>query len=161
MKTRLLILAACLAACATPQTLPMPAPNFALPNLNRKTVFLSDFKGHPVLVDFWATWCDPCKESIPAYEKLYAEQKASGFAVVGIDEDDEKADVAVFARKNSIVYPLLRDPGRAAYDSFRVRGLPTAFLIDRDGRIVRRWDSFNEGTVYEVAQALAELEAKK
>jgi thiol-disulfide isomerase/thioredoxin len=114
-----------------------------------------------VLVDFWATWCDPCKESIPAYEKLYAEQKESGFVVVGIDEDDEKADVAVFVRKNSIVYPLLRDPRRAAYDSFHVRGLPTAFLIDADGRIVRRWDSFNEGTVYEIGQALADLQAKK
>jgi peroxiredoxin len=154
-------LALAFGACAAPQTFPSPAPEFALPDLNRKTMFLSDLRGHPVLVDFWATWCDPCRESIPSYEKLYMERRDAGFVVVGIDEDDEKADVAVFARKNGIAYPLLRDPKRVAYDAFRVRGLPTAFLIDGKGRIVRRWDAFNAGTVYEVEQALAALVPKK
>ena len=154
-------LAAAAGACAAPQILPAPAPHFALSDLSGKKVALSDFLGHPVLVDFWATWCEPCRQSLPSYGKLFAARRASGFAVLGVSEDDPKTDVAAFALKNAVAYPLLRDPKRAAFNSFRVRGLPTAFLIDADGRIVRRWDSYNEGTVYEVEQALAALEKKK
>ncbi len=114
-----------------------------------------------MLVDFWATWCEPCRDSIPTYGRIFTEHRASGFTVLGIDEDDPKTDVAGFARKNSIAYPLLRDPDRRAYDAFAVRGLPTAFLIDAQGRIVRRWESFDAGTVFEVETALSALEAKK
>lgn len=162
--TRALILAAlacALAACAGAPALNEPAPDFTLKDLSGKAVKLSDFRGHPVLVDFWATWCVPCRDSIPAYDRIYAERRASGFTVVGIDEDDAKTGVAEFAKKNSIAYPLLRDPDRAAFDAFRVRGLPTAVLIDADGKVVRRWDTFDGGTAYQVEQALDALEPKK
>jgi peroxiredoxin len=153
-------LAVVLGACVTPAPAPTVAPGFTLTDLSGKKVALSDFRGHPVLVDFWATWCEPCRMSIPVYAKLFNERRGSGFTVVGIDEDDEKIDVAAFAQKNSIPYPLLRDPKRAAFNSLRVRGLPTAFLIDANGRIVRRWDTFNDGTLFEVEAALGALGTK-
>jgi len=128
-----------------------------LTDLSGKKVALSDFRGHPVLVDFWATWCEPCRTSIPVYGKLFNQRRGSGFTVIGIDEDDAKTDVVAFAQKNSIPYPLLRDPKRAAFNKFHVRGLPTAFLIDADGKIVRRWDTFNDGTLFEVQTALDSL----
>ena len=156
-----LALSCAAAACSGAPALPSSSPDFELSDLSGKTVRLADFRGHPVLVDFWATWCQPCRESIPSYGKLFAARRASGFSVVGIDEDDAKVDVAEFARKNSIAYPLLRDPDRRAFDSFRVRGLPTALLIDAQGRIARRWDTFDAGTLYEVEQALDSLETKK
>ena len=152
---------AALAACAGAPPSGGPAPDFVLRDLSGKSVRLSDFRGHPVLVDFWATWCVPCRESIPAYGKLTADRRLSGFTVIGIDEDDLKTDVAAFAKANAVAYPLLRDPNRRAFDAFRVRGLPTAVLIDASGNVVRRWDSFNAGTMYEVGQALDEIGSKK
>ena len=154
-------LACALGACAAAPTLPAPAPDFVLTDLSGKTVRLSDFRGRPVLVDFWAAWCVPCRESIPGYEKIFEARRAAGFVVVGVDEDDAKTDVAEFARKNAVAYPLLRDPERRAYNAFRVRGLPTAVLIDAQGRMASRWDSFNAGTLYEVEQALDALGTKK
>jgi peroxiredoxin len=160
---RLLALASLVAAgaCVTPQSPPVPAPDFDLTDLAGKSIRLSDFRGRPVLVDFWATWCDPCRESIPSYEKLFAKRRDSGFTVVGIDEDDAATDVDAFAKANAIPYPLMRDPKRVAFESFGVRGLPTAFLVDADGRVVRRWDTFDKGTLYEVEQALDALLPKK
>ena len=150
-----------LSACAGAPPYPAIAPDFVLTDLSGKTVRLSDFRGHPVLVDFWATWCVPCRESIPVYKKLFEERRAGGFVVAGIDEDDAATDVAAFSSKNAISYPLLRDPGRRAFNAFRVGGLPTAFLIDAEGRIRGRWDTFDSGTAYEVEHAVDVLQPKK
>ena len=158
-----LALACALGACAAAPTpgASVLAPDFQLQDLSGKTVRLSDFRGHAVLVDFWAAWCDPCRESIPGYGKIYEARRAAGFAVLGVDEDDAKTDVAAFARAHAVAYPLLRDSDRRAYEAFRVRGLPTAILIGPDGRIARRWDSFDAGTLYEVERALDDLEPRK
>ena len=163
MMPRLLLIAAIalVGACAEAPLAVVPAPDFVLTDLSGKTVRLSDFRGHPVLVDFWATWCDPCRASIPVYAKLFKDRGGSGFAIVGIDEDDAKVDVAAFAAKNSIPYPLLRDPERSTFAAFGASGLPSAFLIDAEGKIVRRWDGFDSGTAYDVEGAIDALQPKK
>jgi peroxiredoxin len=133
------------------------APEFALPDLEGHTVRLEDLRGKPVLIDFWATWCDPCKDSIPAYQKLYEKQRSRGLTVVGIDEDTNVEDARTFVKKNAMAYPVLLDPQRRTFDSFDVSGLPTTFLIDDEGRIRGRWVSFDSTIASEIEKEVEAL----
>jgi peroxiredoxin len=122
---------------ARPALVGRTAPEFALTDLSGKTVRLADFKDKVVLLDFWATWCAPCREEIPDFvdlQKRYAEQ---GFSLLGISLDEEGAEVVKpFAQQFGINYPVVigNTEVSAAYGG--MQALPTAFLIGRDGRIL-------------------------
>lgn len=136
-----------------------PAPALALPGLDGKTVKLSDFKGKVVLVDFWATWCDPCKEEIPELVKLYPKLKDKGFVLLGVDMDEEGAPaVKKFLAKQPIDYPLVLNGGERAPKGWTVPGLPTAYLIGKDGTVRKRW--FGEKDPEELEQAVTAALAK-
>ena len=121
---------------------PRPAADFALPDLAGKTVRLSDFKGRVVLVDFWATWCVPCLEELPDLKELYGKYKDRGFSIVGLSMDDEgKEVVAPFVKEYQVPYPILL-AGLEPVEGFPVRGLPTAYLLDRRGFIVKKYFGF-------------------
>jgi peroxiredoxin len=113
------------------------APGLSLKDLAGKPVRLEDLRGKVVLVDFWATWCDSCLDSLPVYEKLYETRKADGLVVLGVDEDARAKGVAAFAAKRGVTYPVVLDADKDAYYAWRVRGLPSAFLIDADGHVAR------------------------
>jgi thiol-disulfide isomerase/thioredoxin len=121
---------------------PRLAADFALPDLAGKTVRLSNFKDRVVLVDFWATWCIPCLEELPDLKALYAKHKERGFVIVGISIDDMgKEVVGPFVKENQVPYPILL-AGLDPVEGFPVRGLPTAYLIDRQGFIVKKYFGF-------------------
>lgn len=118
---------------------PKLAPELALPDLSGKTRRLSELRGKVVLLDFWATWCEPCLEELPELIRLHANLKDRGFTMLGVSVDAEgRETVEPFARDNAIPYPLLLSHG-AVPRGFPVPGFPTAFLIDREGWIVRRY----------------------
>jgi cytochrome c biogenesis protein CcmG/thiol:disulfide interchange protein DsbE len=113
------------------------APDFALTDLSGKTVRLADFKGKVVLLDFWATWCAPCREEIPDFVELQEQYAEQGFTLLGISLDEEGAEVVKpFAQQLGINYPVVigNTEVSAAYGG--MQALPTAFLIGRDGRIL-------------------------
>ena len=114
-----------------------PMPNVILEDLDGKKVSLSEFKGKVILVNFWATWCPPCRAEIPSFIELYDAHKDEGFVIVGFAVDREgKAKVAPFAAEQKINYPVLPDPEGVAVDAFRPgAGIPTTFLVGRDGQI--------------------------
>jgi thiol-disulfide isomerase/thioredoxin len=115
------------------------APDFSLPDLAGRTVSLSSFKGRVVLLDFWATWCEPCQEELPELVALHEKYKDRGFSVVGVSMDILGLKVvAPFARENRVPYPLLLSGGMAP-EGYPLPGFPAAFLIDRRGLIVRRY----------------------
>jgi len=115
------------------------APNFNLPSLQdgKGPVSLASFKGTPVLVNFWATWCVPCKDEMPLLEAAH-KQWGSKVQFIGIDRQDYKPDAVKFAATAHVTYPLVSDPDATLDGAYRLRGMPTSVFIDRDGRIVQQ-----------------------
>ena len=118
-----------------------PAPDFELTASDGKIVRLKDLRGKVVLLNFWATWCPPCKAEMPDLNVLQRKYGADrDFVVLGINDMENAADVIAFAEREGIAFPLLLDPdGRVIKDLFDVRYLPTSMIIDRDGNIRDTW----------------------
>jgi peroxiredoxin len=111
-----------------------PAPSFNLVGVNGKTVSLEGFKGKVLFLAFWAPWCVPCREELPALDDLHKKFGKDGFQVIGISVDDSLKDVQAFLSKVPISFPILLDKGDVN-ESYRVTGLPTGFIVGRDGII--------------------------
>jgi len=109
--------------------------DFSLVDLTGKSWHLRDLKGKVVLVNFWATWCPPCRKEMPDLQALYDKYKDQGFLVLSIS-DEETAKVSPFIAERKITYPVLLDPGRKVNDAFVVEGIPKSFVYDRDGKLV-------------------------
>jgi peroxiredoxin len=109
--------------------------DFILSDLQGKSWHLRELKGKVVLVNFWATWCPPCRKEMPDLQALYDNYKDQGFVVLSIS-DEESAKVAPFIAERKISYPVLLDPGRKVNDAFVVEGIPKSFVYDREGKLV-------------------------
>jgi cytochrome c biogenesis protein CcmG/thiol:disulfide interchange protein DsbE len=115
-----------------------PAPTFTLQRLDRDTVLdLASLRGKPVVLNFWASWCIPCKREAGVLEQSWQRYRTRGLTIVGIDANDADADARRFMRAHDITYPVVRDPnGSIAADSYNVADLPMTFFVDRRGRLV-------------------------
>jgi len=109
--------------------------DFTLTDLQGKSWHLRDLRGKVVLVNFWATWCPPCRKEMPDLEALYDKYKEQGFVVLAIS-DEEAAKVAPFLAERKISYPVMLDPGRKVHKLYQVEGIPKSFVYDREGRMV-------------------------
>jgi peroxiredoxin len=109
--------------------------DFTLSDLQGNPWHLRDLKGKVVLVNFWATWCPPCRKEMPDLQALYDRYKDQGFVVVSIS-DEEAAKVQPFIAERKITYPVLLDPGRKINDLFQVEGIPKSFVYNREGKLV-------------------------
>ncbi len=115
------------------------APEFTLKDINGNDVSLTDFKGKIVFLNFWATWCPPCKEEIPSLNNLQKKYSKRGLVVIGIASDRSLKRVRDFIRKNRVQYLILLDNNIEITRKYRVFALPTSFLIDSRGRIVKKF----------------------
>jgi len=109
--------------------------NFTLTDLRGKTWTLRDLRGKVVLVNFWATWCPPCRKEMPDLETLYRRFGPQGLVILGIS-DEEAAKVKPFVEQQKVTYPVLLDPGRRVNELFQIEGIPKTFIYDREGKIV-------------------------
>ena len=109
--------------------------DFTLTDLDGKTWSLQGLHGKVVLVNFWATWCPPCRKEMPDLEALYQDFKDQGFLILAIaDEDISK--VKPFIAQQHTTYPILLDPGRKVHELFQIEGIPKSFVYDRAGKLV-------------------------
>ena len=124
-----------------PPVLPRPAPAFSLKTLDDKIVTNADYKNKIVLLDYWATWCKPCVETMPELQKLSQKYADKDVVILGVSIDDQGAKVVKpFVTKRKFTYPMALDTGKEqAWKEFKVRGVPALFLIDKEGQIVRQW----------------------
>ena len=134
-----------------------PAPAVALIDLTGQKLDLASYKGDVVLVDFWATWCDPCRAEIPHFIELQNKYRDQGFRVVGISMDDGPDPVREFSAKFGMNYPVAMGDSKLAERFGGVLGLPVSFLIGRDGRIYARHVGETDASVFEseIKQLLA------
>ncbi len=110
---------------------------FTLTGLDGKTYSLAALRGHVVLLNFWATWCPPCRKEMPDMEKLYQRFQSKGLIVLAVS-DEERETVANFEAKQKYSFPILLDPDRKVNDAFDVGGIPKSFLFDREGKLVAK-----------------------
>ncbi len=110
-------------------------PEFTLKDLSGKTWTFAELRGKVVLVNFWATWCPPCRKEMPDLETLYRRFGSQGLVVLGIS-DEEAAKVEPFIRERKVSFPVLLDPGRKVNEMFVVEGIPKTFVYDREGKLV-------------------------
>lgn len=103
---------------------------------SERTTSLAAYRGKVVLLNFWASWCDPCKAESPAIERAYRRYKHSGFIVIGAGVDDLTKDAQAFVKRYKLTYPIVKYGSDNATKDFGTRALPESFLIDRKGRIV-------------------------
>lgn len=100
------------------------------------TTSLEDYRGKVVLLNFWASWCEPCKDESPAIERAYNKYKDQGFVVLGADVDDLSKDAEQFIAENKLTYPILRYSSSDATKDFGTKRMPESFVIDREGNVV-------------------------
>ena len=114
-----------------------PAPLFILKDLNKKEIYINDYKGKVVLLNFWATWCQPCILEMPAIEKLYSTFKDKGFVVlaVSIDRKSREKDVRTFAKNLNLSFPILLDSDHNVLNKYFNNTLPTSYLINSKGKL--------------------------
>jgi len=112
------------------------APDFTLKTLDGKQVTLSQLRGKVVLLDFWATWCPPCREEMPALEAAYKKFAGPDLAFVAVDLAENDVTVGAFAQQFGITFPIALDGNGQVTDTYNILPLPTSFFIDRSGKVV-------------------------
>jgi len=111
------------------------APEFRLSNLEGQSISLSDFRGSPVLINFWATWCPPCREEMPFLQQIYEEWLDKKLVLLAVDIGETPDTVESFMQSQNLSFPVLLDTNKDVAPDYNIRYIPTTFLIDEDGII--------------------------
>lgn len=152
------------AACMTAQATDVgqPAPEFTLPTLQQdQPTSLKQFAGKVIYLDFWASWCAPCRTSFPLLNKMHEKLKAQGFEVVGINLDEDKAAAEKFLKDFPVSFTVLRDAKGEWADKFVVESMPTSFIIDKKGVVQNIHHGFASDDIKELEEKVTKLLTEK
>jgi peroxiredoxin len=124
------------ASAAIPAIAPAAAaPDFTLRTMSGPNMRLAEQRGRVVMVNFWATWCGPCRQEMPQLDRLYQKYKSSGFVLLGVNVDDDTQKAADVAGKLGVSFPVLLDTDKAVSKLYDLSTMPSTVLIDRDGKV--------------------------
>jgi thiol-disulfide isomerase/thioredoxin len=156
----LLTSAACFTANAT--DVGQPAPQFTLPTLQQnQPTALKQYAGKVIYLDFWASWCAPCRTSFPLLDKLHEKLKGQGFTVVAVNLDEDKANAEKFLQEFPVGFTVLRDAKGEWADQYVVESMPTSFIIDKQGVVQNIHHGFASNDIKELEEKIMTLLAKK
>jgi peroxiredoxin len=160
MKAQALLAALLLAAAASAPaavTAQAAAPDFTLKSLDGRNLRLKEQRGSVVLVNFWATWCGPCKQEMPELNRLYDKYRAAGFVLLGVNVDEDGRQAAALAQRLGLHFPVLLDADKSVSKLYDLSSMPSTVLIDRDGRVRYLHRGYREGVAAAYDQQIREL----
>jgi cytochrome c biogenesis protein CcmG/thiol:disulfide interchange protein DsbE len=136
---------------------PKAASDFTLPSIGGQQVSLQQYRGKVVFLNFWATWCIPCREEMPALERFHQTYQSQGLAIISIDLKESAEQVTAFFQKHGLSFPALLDQSGTVFRDYLVAGMPTTYLIGRDGNLLARGVGGRDWTRAEALQLIQEL----
>jgi peroxiredoxin len=134
-----------------------PAPALHLPDMNGALVELSDYRGRPVVINFWATWCGPCQTEMPSLIQLHERLAARGLGVLAVSIDADRSAVERYVARAPLPFRVLLDLGQQASARFGVSTIPSTFIVDGDGRVVERVDGAADWSSPDLVAAIEKL----
>ncbi len=132
------------------------APTFTLPGDNRK-ISLEQLKGKVVYLDFWASWCDPCRKSFPWMNEIHARFDSSQFTIVAVNLDTSKADAENFLQKVPAKFDIAYDPNGEVAEKYHLKAMPSSYLIDKHGNLVFAHKGYREGETAKIEEKIYQL----
>jgi len=137
---------------------PIPAPSFTLKGMDGEIHKLDDYRGQVVVVNFWATWCPPCREEMPSMERAWHKLQKHNIAMLAINVGEDADTIFTFTADYPVTFPLPMDKDSSVVKEWPVRGLPTTFVLDKQGRIVYRVIGGRDWNSPELVQMLIDLQ---
>lgn len=151
--TNLLI---CLLISFSPYSFAQKAPAFTLPGDN-KNISLKKLKGKVIYLDFWASWCDPCRKSFVWMNDMHARYEGKNFIIVAVNLDASKADAAKFLKKVPVNFDIAYDPEGSVAAKYNLKAMPTSYLIDKNGQLAFAHKGYREGDAKEIEKKIQQL----
>lgn len=134
-----------------------PAPDFTLRSGEGRNLRLAEQRGQVVMVNFWATWCTPCRVEMPHLQRLHEQYRSAGFLLLGVSVDDDPAKAMELARRLQVSFPILFDTDKAVSRLYDLKTMPSTMLIDRDGALRQVHRGYREGVEQLYAQQVRSL----
>ncbi len=138
-------------------TLSGPAPDFTLKSNNGANIKLSELRGQVVMINFWASWCGPCRQEMPLLDQLYQRYQPMGFTLLGVNVEEDSRAADKILKEIPVSFPVLYDKKNQVSESYQVRAMPSTFLIDRDGKVRYLHKGYQPGYEEEYQQQIREL----
>jgi peroxiredoxin len=136
---------------------PSMAPDFTLKSHEGVNIKLSELRGQVVMVNFWASWCGPCRQEMPLLQQLYDRYQSLGFALLGVNVDEDQAAANKILKELPVSFPILYDKRSKVSKAYQVKAMPSTFIVDRDGRIRYLHKGYKPGYEDEYQQQIREL----
>jgi len=123
----------------------MAAPDFTLKSLSGTNIKLSELRGDVVMINFWASWCGPCLQEMPALEHIHQRYKDLGFTLLGVNVEQDLREAKAYLKKIDITFPILFDVTNQVSAEYEISGMPTTYLVDRDGNLRKLYIGYQPG----------------